>query len=193
MECFVNDVFWNDRYLRWILLAALRNFPNTRYQTKLSICCWLSIFSYQKAAEMFAQTQNSFEEVALKFIRLQEKEALKTFLLKKLAGLRPQVIFWKINTLINARVLFKTRRRRCWRIFTGRNEVVATKLCFYTCLWFCPQGGGSPGRENPPPPDQAEPPPPRARQTTLPGKQTPEYGLRAAGTHPTGMHSCLNL
>ena len=50
------------------------------------------IFSYQKAAEMFAQTQNSFEEVALKFIRLQEKEALKTFLLKKLAGLRPQVI-----------------------------------------------------------------------------------------------------
>ena len=41
---------------------------------------------------MFAQTQNSFEEVALKFIRLQEKEALKTFLLKKLAGLRPQVI-----------------------------------------------------------------------------------------------------
>ena len=41
---------------------------------------------------MFAQTQNSFEEVALKFIRLQEKEALKTFLLKKLAGLRPQVM-----------------------------------------------------------------------------------------------------
>ena len=26
-----------------------------------------------------------------------------------------------------------------------------------------------------------------------PGKQTPAYGLRAAGTHPTGMHSCLFL
>lgn len=52
---------------------------------------WRAPSSYQKAAEMFAQTQNSFEEVALKFIRLQEKEALKTFLLKKLAGLRQQV------------------------------------------------------------------------------------------------------
>ena len=36
-----------------------------------------------------------------------------------------------------------------------------------------------PGRH---PPDQAEPP----------GKQTPAYGLRAAGTHHTGMHSCLS-
>ena len=26
---------------------------------------------------------------------------------------------------------------------------------------------------------------------TPPGKQTPAYGLRAAGTHPTGMHSCF--
>ena len=37
-----------------------------------------------------------------------------------------------------------------------------------------------PGR---PPLDQANTPPP--------GKQTPAYGLRAAGTHPTGMHSCF--
>ena len=86
------------------------------------------------------------------------------------------------------------------------------RLCFYTCLWFCSQGG-SPGRENPPgrknpppqagrlPLDQADPPgqgePPQTRQTPPgpgrhppPGKQTPEYGLRAAGMHPTGMHSC---
>ena len=34
-------------------------------------------------------------------------------------------------------------------------------------------------------------PPSRTRQT-IPGKQTPAYGLRAAGTHPTGMHSCLS-
>ena len=27
-------------------------------------------------------------------------------------------------------------------------------------------------------------------QTPSPGRQTPAYGLRAAGTHPTGMHSC---
>ena len=37
-----------------------------------------------------------------------------------------------------------------------------------------------PGRH--PPPDQAHPP----------GKQTPAYGLRAAGTHPTGMHSSFS-
>ena len=45
-----------------------------------------------------------------------------------------------------------------------------------------------------PPPDQADPlldqaDPPRS--DIPPGKQTPAYGLRAAGTHPTGMHSCF--
>ena len=40
-----------------------------------------------------------------------------------------------------------------------------------------------PGWRNPPGPGR--PPPP--------GKQTPAYGLQAAGTHPTGMHSCLFL
>ena len=87
------------------------------------------------------------------------------------------------------------------------------------CQEFCPQGGGclpqcmlgytppqtrqTPREQTPPsqtrqtiplpptrqtprtrqtPPDQADTPPPE--------KQTPAYGLRAAGTHPTGMHSC---
>ena len=43
-----------------------------------------------------------------------------------------------------------------------------------------------PGPGRPPPPDQADPP----RSGRPPGKQTPAYCLRAAGTHPTGMHSC---
>ena len=30
-------------------------------------------------------------------------------------------------------------------IFTPRNEVGA-RLCFYTCVWFCSQGGSGPGR-----------------------------------------------
>ena len=38
--------------------------------------------------------------------------------------------------------------------------------------------------QTPPPRDQTPP------EQTPPGKQTPAYGLRAAGTHPTGMHSC---
>ena len=61
-----------------------------------------------------------------------------------------------------------------------------------------------PGRETPaprtrqtPPRDQADTPPrtrqthpPRTRQTP-PRKQMPAYGQWAAGTHPSGMHSCF--
>ena len=32
-----------------------------------------------------------------------------------------------------------------------------------------------------------------ATADTPPGKQTRAYGLRAAGTHPTGMHSCVQF
>ena len=73
------------------------------------------------------------------------------------------------------------------QIFTGRNEVVAKVMFLQVCV--CPQGGEGvclsacwdaipPRMENPP------------GWRTPPGKQTPAYGLRAAGTHPTGMHSC---
>ena len=75
----------------------------------------------------------------------------------------------------------------------------------------CPRGGEgvclSACWDAMPPRDQADPPwvenlenPPRWRNPpgmetppgwrTPPGKQTPAYGLRAAGTHPSGMHSC---
>ena len=66
-----------------------------------------------------------------------------------------------------------------------------------------PLGPGRPPRTRQTPPDQTPPPqdqadPPGTWQTPPwdlvdlppPGKQTPAYGLRAAGTHPTGMHSC---
>ena len=43
-----------------------------------------------------------------------------------------------------------------------------------------------PGR---PPPDQADPIPP-GRENAPTGKKTAAYGQLAAGTHPTGMHSC---
>ena len=45
------------------------------------------------------------------------------------------------------------------------------------------------------PPDQADPPgigSPPGPETHPPEKQTPAYGQWAAGTHPTGMHSCFN-
>ena len=57
------------------------------------------------------------------------------------------------------------------------------RLCFYTCLSFCPRGGsasvhaGIPGPQEQTPRDQA----PFPRQTAT----------VADGTHPTGMHSCF--
>ena len=47
----------------------------------------------------YAITQNSFEEVALKFIRQGQESALRTFLLKKLAALKVGVIFSLIDLL----------------------------------------------------------------------------------------------
>ena len=77
---------------------------------------------------------------------------------------------------------------------------------FYTCLSSILFTGGSasvhagipPGEQTPPqsrhpPQEQTPPSPPRTdtprEQTPPPRKQTPAYGLRADGTHPTGMHS----
>lgn len=42
---------------------------------------------YQDAAVTFSQSQLSFEEVALKFIQVNRKDALMTFLTRKLDGL----------------------------------------------------------------------------------------------------------
>ena len=49
-----------------------------------------------------------------------------------------------------------------------------------------PPDQADPPRPGRPPQDQADTPPGPGRP---PGKQTPAYGLRVAGTHPTGMHS----
>ena len=57
-------------------------------------------------------------------------------------------------------------------------------------MWFCSRGGCvclSACWDTTHPPQQ---PPPRSRHTP-PGEQTPAYGQRPAGTHPTRMHSCL--
>ena len=47
-----------------------------------------------------------------------------------------------------------------------------------------PGSGRPPGDQTPHPPEPGRPPP---------GKQTAAYGQRAAGTDPTGMHSCFRL
>ena len=82
------------------------------------------------------------------------------------------------------------------RIVTGRNEVVA-KVIFLHLFVILFTGGGSAsvhaGIPPPPPREQTLLPsrsrPPRGSRPLPPGKQTPAYGLRAAGTHPTGKQS----
>ncbi|KAG8227379.1 hypothetical protein J437_LFUL000387 [Ladona fulva] len=45
---------------------------------------------YQKSALHYAKSHCSFEEITLKFLQVEEIEALKTFLIKKLEGLKAQ-------------------------------------------------------------------------------------------------------
>ena len=104
---------------------------------------------------------------------------------------------------------FYRPQRSCGQgnVFTG--VCLSTGGCLPQCMLGC---HGPPGSGRHPPWDQGDPPgtrqtplgpgrPPGTRQTPPwdqadttppPGKQTPAYGLRAAGTHPTGMHSCQN-
>ncbi|CAC5391949.1 VPS18 [Mytilus coruscus] len=63
---------------------------------------------YEESAVLYAQTRNSFEEVALKFIRLDRKDALKSFIMKKLSSLGPQdktqmtmLVTWLIEIFLN--------------------------------------------------------------------------------------------
>ncbi len=46
--------------------------------------------SFELAAKYYARTKKSFEEIALRFITLNERDALKTYLLAKLRTLKPK-------------------------------------------------------------------------------------------------------
>ncbi|KDR19383.1 Vacuolar protein sorting-associated protein 18-like protein, partial [Zootermopsis nevadensis] len=63
---------------------------------------------YEKSAVHYAETQSSFEEVTLKFLQVWQIEALKTFLKKKLEGLKHQdkmqitmIVIWVIELFLN--------------------------------------------------------------------------------------------
>ena len=102
----------------------------------------------------------------------------------------PQVT-WPGESLLgrSPRTVTRGRYASYWNAFlfiTGRNEVVAKVIFLHLfVILFTGAGGGGGGI---PEGTEADTPP---EQTPPPGKQTPAYGLRAAGTHPTGMHSCI--
>ena len=69
-------------------------------------------------------------------------------------------------------------------LITGRNEVGPRVIFSQACVKNSVHRGGVSVSVH------AGIHPPRSRHPT-PGKQTAAYGQRAAGTHPTGMHSCM--
>ena len=97
------------------------------------------------------------------------------------------------------------RPQRSWAkvMFLQASVILSTGGVCLSAWWDArPPPPGTrhpPGSRHPPgpdPPDQTPPRPgtPRSRPPTRappPGKQTPAYSQCAAGTHPTGMHSCL--
>lgn len=63
---------------------------------------------YEKSAMIYADTHSSFEEISLKFLQEFQIEALKTFLKKKLEGLKPQdktqvtmIVVWVVELFMN--------------------------------------------------------------------------------------------
>ena len=78
-------------------------------------------------------------------------------------------------------------RKTSRSFFTGRNEVVAKVMFLLVSVILLTGGGGV--SEADPLLGSRHPP----GLSTPPKKQTPAYGQRAAGTHPTGMHSCFFL
>ena len=63
---------------------------------------------YDESADVYAQTHKSFEEITLKFVKLEQKDAIKTFLKRKLDGLKAtdktqmtMLITWLIEIYLN--------------------------------------------------------------------------------------------
>jgi hypothetical protein len=52
---------------------------------------YFALGRYQLAADYYARTSASFEEVALRFLDLDQRDAVRTYLMRKLHALRPNV------------------------------------------------------------------------------------------------------
>lgn len=71
---------------------------------------------YKDSAALYAQTHNPFEEVALKFISLEDKGPLQTFIMEKLISLKPQdktqltmLVVWLVELFLTSLGKLKDR------------------------------------------------------------------------------------
>ena len=108
---------------------------------------------------------------------------------------------WRVGALIQGILepplqMFHFQNLRCFKSVLLPHFYRSQRSCGqgYVFTRVCDSvNGGACLRQTPweqtPPRDQTPPPP----EQTPPQEQTPAYDLRAAGTHPTGMHSCSLL
>lgn len=74
---------------------------------------------FPQAAALYARTQKSFEEVTLKFVRKEQRDALKTFLMNKRDALRPGdatqftlIATWLVEIYLDKLVTLRERGER---------------------------------------------------------------------------------
>ena len=81
--------------------------------------------SYEESAALYAKTHNPFEEVALKFLGLKDKEPLQTFIMEKLNSLKPQVSALGIGPLEKLNSL-KPQVSQSWLWPFGETQLTQT-------------------------------------------------------------------
>ena len=85
-------------------------------------------FRYEKAAKLYAQTEASFEEVALKFMEIKQEDALQAFLLEVLTFYITSLslIYWRYK--FKKTESFATERRSTDATFHAGPVVVGTDV-----------------------------------------------------------------
>ena len=75
-----------------------------------------NVFRWEESAEHYAETKASFEEVTLRFMDLEDKNALKNYLKKKLEKLKPSektqitlIVIWLIEIYQNQLGMLRTK------------------------------------------------------------------------------------
>ncbi|CAG2063003.1 unnamed protein product, partial [Timema podura] len=94
----------NPAHIDQVLVKQADMYFNNKQLSKRRV----NEMKYEQSALHYAETQSSFEEIALKFLQVWEIEALKTFLIKKLEGFKPQdktqvtmIVVWVIELFLN--------------------------------------------------------------------------------------------
>lgn len=125
------------------LLQSLIDVPLNEWSI-ISLGLIICHCSYTDAAKCYAQAQVSFEEVALKFIQVEERHALRMFLLKKLDSLKSQVrllklqsSFWLSPLLVSDLLCSATSITKNQK-FPSQIAIIATsfKRLLFDCIFF---------------------------------------------------------